>query len=118
MGRGESRMGEYFSNSNGINLYERARERGGEILGRELERKSICGKGMFNDQIGLKLSGNQPLSFCYKYGGGEIVLLPDGRLFLSEGHREKLTEEYMAMDIEEIFEAPMEKVETPQKVTV
>jgi len=104
-------MGEYFSNMNGINLYDRARAMGERNLRGELERFGLCGLGMFNDQIDIRLNRGHPLSFCYKYGGGEILILPNGRILIEEGHDEDLTEEYIVGEVEEIFEAPLQRVE-------
>ena len=104
---------EYFSVINGENLYQQAKRINSFNSGTlryELERRGICGLGMFNDQIPSMLAAGLPLTFCYKYGGGQMAINPNGGVFFEEGHDEEATVEKMVNDFEEIFEAPLEKV--------
>lgn len=105
-------MSEYSVFINGMNAYEIVKLIGEREFRERLERKAICGKGMFNDQIGLMLDKNLPLSFTYKYGGGSIGISSDGRVLVSKGYDEDLTEEFVVGELEEIFEAPLERVES------
>ena len=101
-----------FSYVNGMTLYDKARKLhdiNPSSFRSRLEGKGICGLGMFNDQIGYKLSSGQPLTFCYKYGGGEMGIVKDGRVLFIEGHGERSTVEDMINDFEEIFAMPIER---------